>query len=797
MGRLLIILFVLFLNASGLVLLGAESRDPSDLFLSAYLDVQAAEKFEADENYKMALAKYRHAYGLLDRLTKDFPDWQPLIVSYRTKKTEESISKLQQKAGALSPPRMPPSGLPESEAPPLPEKGPPEETPSNMEEPATAGDAVEAVKRRIKHLEQDLEAEHERADEVEKRNEEITSQLQLALKERDSTKVQAVEEKSRIRELEEALKSALQDTSKDFTGKKNMEEEIQHLNQDLVKARDERDEAKQGAQDESDRSAGIRKRMQALQQERDAAAQKNQELEGKLADAQKQVETLSKQGGKPSAEMTAKLAAATKEAADLKVERDTAVAARDALTEKLNTAQSELASVKRERDNFRTQRDQALADLTKLKEAQKQVVKLMSDNASLTARLSDAEKAVAQFKADAPKKDEQIATLTKQIADVRDQLAASQKQNRDFQGTMAELQDQLDKTSSELERVKAEGASPEEKKRITDENKVLRDIVYRSLKEEARREQARTIVMGEMSRLEGQSATLLDKLKYLAEPVVKLSPKESAMFKQPEVAPAAENNEGMNIEISAPKNELPLPVPGPSPHESETTNPLPSPGIMNLAMGSTPPLMPAAPAPTPTPAPQVETAAAPNVPDAVRPLVREAKDFYDRGKFHEAERSYERSLLRAPNNVFILSNLGVVRFKLGKLKGSEEAFKKAIAIAPNDTFSRTTLGIVYYQQARYDDAIDQLTKALSINPKIPQAHNYLGITASMKGWPEATEKELLTAIALDDKYADANFNLAVVYATRQPPDKEKAKRYYKRAVELGSEPDPSMEQLLK
>ena len=328
--------------------------------------------------------------------------------------------------------------------------------------------------------------------------------------------------------------------------------------------------------------------------------------------------------------------------------------------------------------------------------------------------------------------------------------------------------------------MKADGATPEEKKRLTDENTMLRQIVYRSLKEEARREQSRTIVVSELAKLEGQSTVLMERIKYLSEPVVKLSPQESALFRQPDIA-LSETADQVNIEIAAPKHGAtqetslnpPLPVASATPGAPQL--PVASGTSGSLAMASPPVLTGAQPSASPPPAanaadsPHVDTSPpAPNVPAEVLPLVRDAKDSYERGKYRESERAYERALLKAPNNVFILSNLGVVRFKLNKFKGSEEAFKKAIAITPDDTFSRTTLGIVYYQQARYDEAMDQLTKALAINPKLPQAHNYLGITASMKGWREATVKELQTAITLDPNYADAFFNLAVVYATGQP-----------------------------
>ncbi len=186
-----------------------------------------------------------------------------------------------------------------------------------------------------------------------------------------------------------------------------------------------------------------------------------------------------------------------------------------------------------------------------------------------------------------------------------------------------------------------------------------------------------------------------------------------------------------------------------------------------------------------------------NLPPELAADARQGKDEFDKGNYREAERLYEKVLAKAPNNLYTLSNLGVVYFRGQKFKRAEEMFKKAIAIAPEDGFSHCTLGIVYYSQQKYDEAVSELTKALAINPKNATAHNYLGITASQKGWQEAAQKELETATTLDPTYADAHFNLAVVFATQQPPNKESARRCYKRATELGAEPDSALEQMIK
>ena len=120
-----------------------------------------------------------------------------------------------------------------------------------------------------------------------------------------------------------------------------------------------------------------------------------------------------------------------------------------------------------------------------------------------------------------------------------------------------------------------------------------------------------------------------------------------------------------------------------------------------------------------------------------------------------------------------------------------------IALAPGDSFAHSTLGIVYFQQARYDEAIAALTQSVSTDPKTPASHNFLGIAAAKKGWPEAALKELGTALQLDPNYTDAHFNLAVLLATAQPPDKDGARKHYKKAVDLGMAPDAKFEETLK
>src|SRR6266404_5552198 len=79
--------------------LRAQSDDPSENFLKAYMTSQQGEKLEHENQFTAALAKYRFAGTLLEQLRKAHPDWQTAIVEYRGRKVSEAILRVQDKAG--------------------------------------------------------------------------------------------------------------------------------------------------------------------------------------------------------------------------------------------------------------------------------------------------------------------------------------------------------------------------------------------------------------------------------------------------------------------------------------------------------------------------------------------------------------------------------------------------------------------------------------------------------------------------------------------------------------------------
>jgi Flp pilus assembly protein TadD/uncharacterized coiled-coil DUF342 family protein len=698
----------------------AQNDDPSETFLKAYMTAQQGEKLERDNQFTRALAKYRLAGSLLEELKKTHSDWQPAIVEYRGRKVSESILRVQSKSGTqqdLAATNAPPAEAqpsPQQSTEPTVEVGPNKSKPSIIVQPA--GQASPPPKTRGTVVEAPVPA--------------------------PATNDAAIKDATRkLREKVEQLEAELHQSRSKVS---EVEEEKEKLNSKLKESNSKLEQAQQ----ELEKTKGAEKNVRGQLVEAQASLKKIQEagngdakaqeaLKGEIAQLKKAL-TVAEQG------------------------RATAEKERDSQNAKMADANSQIAKISKERDD-------ALGQLVGLKDSEHRVAVLLAENTELKEKLATAEQAVREVSEDKPKKEQELADARKQLEDLRAQLEASQKQNKDFEVAVASLRSQLEDTSSQLEKAKLTGANADETAKLTRENQILRNIVVRERQEEARREQAKKLMLAEFDKLKIKSDTLNEQVALLAQPVTKLTDEELALLRQPVISISDESPNTVKASFTYAK-----PSTGNQPGEPivETTD--------NAA----------------PPEANLQNGFKPDVPTDLVDTAKQAKENFDQGKYHAAERQYQELLTKSPNNLYSLSNLGVVYFRTGKLKAAELTLKKAVAIAPKDEFAHTTLGIVYYRQSKFDDALNELTKSLAINPKSAAAHNYLGITASQKGWQEAAEKEMLEAIAVKPDYADAHFNLAVIYATASPPSKELAKRHYTKATELGAEPDASLEKLL-
>ncbi len=570
------------------------------------------------------------------------------------------------------------------------------------------------------------------------------------------------------------VQAAIENATRELRARvENLEAQLKRSQQDISSAQQEK--------------VDLTGRLQATNTELEQAkgdlakqSQTEKDLRDQLASAQESLRAIQSAG---TTDQKA-VAALRGEIARLKKALQAAEGARSAADKDREDANNKLLDARKQAATVTQERDKALRELKVANEAQSHVQVLVAENADLQKKLAAAENTVREISADRPRKAQELEAVKRELEKLRDQLVTSQKANQNSEKTIAQLRTQLDETSGQLASAKLNGATSEETERLVKENEMLRAIVVRERQEEARREQAKKLMLTEFDKLKIQSDVLDQQIHLLAEPITKLSPEELALLKTPvvSISDSAPGTVKASLTMAKPPNPVTI---NNAPAGSSLGQPNDKSPLDSRAQGESNSIDPEGGEKT-----------RPGVPTDLLPLAREAKANFDQGKFKEAEKLYQQILAKDPNNLYSLSNLGVVLFRDGKLKASELTLKKTLAIAPRDEFTHTTLGIVYYQQSKFDDALSELTKALAINPKSATAHNYLGITASQKGWQEAAEKEMLEAIADNPDYADAYFNLAVVYSTSQPPAKELARRHYEKALALGAQPDPTLDKSL-
>jgi Flp pilus assembly protein TadD/uncharacterized protein YdcH (DUF465 family) len=431
----------------------------------------------------------------------------------------------------------------------------------------------------------------------------------------------------------------------------------------------------------------------------------------------------------------------------------TAEKQRDDTQAKFAEANNHIVALERERN-------EALSQLKSAKETEQRFQLLITEKNDLQQRLATAEEKVRKLNETDPKSVEKLAEMEQQMTRLHQLLTDSQNSNDYLAARAAELDVELERADAELQAAKLVGANSEQSAQLARENELLRNIVVRERQEEARRDEARKLVLAELDRLNVRSDVLNKQIEFLSQPITKLTSEELALFRQPVVSISDEKpgvfKASFVFEKQAPTSSI---ITAKADTTATTTRRVAS--------------------------------------DDLEKITRTAHKNVEQGKYRAAEKEYREILATDPNNLDALSNLGVLYFRIGRIRSAESTLTKALALAPDDDFVLTTLGIVHYRQSRFDDALMELRKAIEINPNSATAHNYLGITASQKGRQEEAEKEILQAIAKNPNYADAHFNLAVILITTEPASKELAREHYARATALGTQPSPPLEKLLK
>ncbi|MCD6050069.1 MAG: repeat protein [Verrucomicrobia bacterium] len=181
---------------------------------------------------------------------------------------------------------------------------------------------------------------------------------------------------------------------------------------------------------------------------------------------------------------------------------------------------------------------------------------------------------------------------------------------------------------------------------------------------------------------------------------------------------------------------------------------------------------------------------------ASRKLMAEGERAANEKRYDVAVEKYEEVLKSNGNHVFTLGQLAAVQMEQNKLSAAEKNLDKALSVKKDDAYSLSLKGIIKFREEKYDEALTLLSQSAKIDPNSADTQNFLGITLSQKGQRGAAEAALRKAIQIAPGNANAHHNLAVVYATQNPPMTELARWHYQKARGYGHPVNAELEKLL-
>lgn len=687
------------------------SGGPADEYFRGYILKGDAERVEQAGDLQTALTKYKQAQEIFDSIAKNYPVWETQMLTYRRQKLGDAIKQVEVKianpapgASQVAAPAGTTGGGLTTAVTPGPVSVPAAQQGAGAAPMPTPGWGPDGLPRLGDFLNNYEKAYRDRIEKLDQQNKQFAGDLEKWQKwyEWASGELKASKETTNaLAQRGAALEQAVAQMQKEAaSGKAN---------------------------------SGELKALKQLQEE--TAAQLKQATQ-KLAASEKIAK-----------EAADKLAEATASAAKMQTERDAAVKDRDA-------KQRELDDTKKMADSANAERDKLAAETLGMKselDAMKKTMgngsnkDMLAKNQQLRKELDAAQATIETLKGDLSRKDAEITQLKGQLTAVQGELMTLRKQNADYQAQVAELTTQLKDVQSKMD-----SKTPETPEMMA-ENQMLRGIILRQLRAQARQQEAKSNVIAELQKTENASKELLQQVQELSSARVTLTPDEEKLFTEPQLKEAL-SGAGFQATLMASSGEKPAE----------------------------------------TPKTDAKTAKA----DTPAAMMEKANQLLQDEKLEEAAAVYQDILRAEPKNTSAMIGLGAAKMRAGKYADAEVALKKCLTIEPENETAHFTLGITAFKQGRHREAMTSFEKSLAKNPQNARAHHYLGIISTKMNLLERAEREFKSALAIDPTFGDAHFNLAVLYVSWDPPKWDLARSNYADALKKGVKPDANLEKIL-
>ncbi len=304
---------------------------------------------------------------------------------------------------------------------------------------------------------------------------------------RDASVTEATKKvRNNVDQLQAALEKSRNDLQTARKEKENVDARLKETNSKLGQAQSELDQARESERQTRDQLVHAQESLRESHASQQKSVSDQQELRAEIARLKESVA-----------------------AADQ---------SRVAAEKQKNDIQAKFAAANNQIITLEHQRDEALAQLNVAKEAEHGVQLLLAEKEDLKQKLANAEEQVRTLSESDPIKAQKFAEINQQLGALQQRLAESEKTNDYLAARAAELGVQLDEAGTELQAAKLAGANSEESEKLARENELLRNIVVRERQEEARRDEARKVVITELDRLKIRSDALNRQIELLAQP---------------------------------------------------------------------------------------------------------------------------------------------------------------------------------------------------------------------------------------------------------------------------------------
>ncbi|MEM6911377.1 MAG: tetratricopeptide repeat protein [Verrucomicrobiota bacterium] len=778
----------------------AKAVDPADLYLQGYLMMLDGRKLERAGELEGALEKMKDASEIFDGIAHDFPEWRRNTIVFRRKRIRDETLDLFDRVAAIraaarqteEEPSEPP--LIDLERPELEREGP--DLAISREMMARIARYEETVGRqdkKIRSLEDDLqfrtnqlELARKRVQEAERDNAALKGRLDRTRLDLQNLQTSAQDEVQELKDqlaaaearsaqalaaLEEGLASLSAELGEERAGelaalRQEHQAEVAALRQahaqELATVR-EAHAAETAVFQE--RVAALEGELTLSRTQMEAALAKSQALANDLSQAQGTIVLLQKEKSRLETQrdemaMMLNIRSDEEAIAKLTLENGRLLSELAAANERIHILESQERERSRSQEALAQQKDalgeqveelaatkaELQAELEREAEAKRQAL------ASVMAEGDEAqEAALARAAAEAEAlREEELAALRLELATIRKDLLAVTQENAAYDLRVDQLMGELEDTRMALEEASVEIDDTQ----AQEENRLLRKIILKQLRQQAIRQNQRQLVLEELNRLQIDSKTLIGNVERMAGDPLELSDAEKSLFQEnPELLSLAEGGGNALAVVADAKAE-----------RADLRKKL-----------------------------RDEAA----VQEQLAKFEAAAEDDFSAGRLARAARSYKLILQIVPEDVKAISNLGVIYLKQEKFAEAEIQFKKALVYRDDSAFAHLHLGIALWSQGFLEPAMDAAEVAARLSPRNARVWEALGQMQAEFGNTREAEEAFLEAIHLEPAEPYAHFNLAVLYSQPDLRDREKAGFHYLEAITHGLERDPSLEAFLE